>query len=78
MTSCWSLDSHKRPKFRELVSMLRNILERDSGYLELSQSLKISPLLSKKERKVEEEEMDAIQPSIITGSSPTTSLETPM
>ena len=78
MTSCWSLDSHKRPKFEELVSKFRNILERNSGYLELSQSLKISPLLSKKEREAGEEEIIAIQPSIIPGASPTTSLETPM
>ena len=82
MTSCWSLDSHKRPKFKELVSKFRNILERNSGYLELSQSLTIyynrSSLLSKEEREVGEEEMIAIQPSIIPGASPTTSIETPM
>ena len=39
MTSCWSVDSHERPGFIILVSRFSNLLERDSGYLELSQSL---------------------------------------
>ena len=39
MTSCWSLDSHARPKFKDLVDTFSGLLERESDYLELSQSL---------------------------------------
>ena len=37
--SCWSLDSHARPKFNDLVDKFSGLLERESDYLELSQSL---------------------------------------
>ena len=39
MTSCWNVDSHERPRFRNLVGRFSNLLERDAGYLELSRSL---------------------------------------
>ena len=34
--SCWSLDSHARPLFKDLVGRLSDLLERESDYLELS------------------------------------------
>ena len=37
--SCWSLDSHARPHFKDLVGRFSGLLERESDYLELSQSL---------------------------------------
>ena len=39
MQSCWSLESHGRPQFMDLVVRFSSLLERESGYLELSQSL---------------------------------------
>ena len=39
MMSCWSLDSHARPHFKDLVGRFSGLLERESDYLELSQSL---------------------------------------
>ena len=39
MQSCWSLDSYHRPQFKDLVGKLSGLLEKESGYLELSQSL---------------------------------------
>ena len=33
------MNSCERPRFRNLVSRLNNLLERDAGYLELSRSL---------------------------------------
>ena len=37
--SCWSLDSNARPQFEDLVDSISGLLERESDYLELSQSL---------------------------------------
>ena len=39
MMSCWSLDSHARPHFKDLVGRFSGLLERESDYLELAQSL---------------------------------------
>jgi serine/threonine protein kinase len=39
MMSCWSLDSNARPLFKDLVGRISGLLERESDYLELSQSL---------------------------------------
>ena len=39
MQSCWSLDSCHRPQFKDLVGKLNGLLEKESGYVELSQSL---------------------------------------
>ena len=39
MMSCWSLESKDRPQFKDLVGMFGGLLERESGYLDLSQSL---------------------------------------
>ena len=39
MQSCWSLESRARPHFKDLVVRFSSHLERESGYLELSQSL---------------------------------------
>ena len=39
MQSCWSLESRGRPHFKDLVVRFSSLLERESGYLELSQSL---------------------------------------
>ena len=39
MKSCWSLDPSGRPHFKDLVGSIGGLLERESGYLELSQSL---------------------------------------
>ena len=39
MVSCWCVDSHKRPRFSDLVTKFSDLLERDAGYLELSRSL---------------------------------------
>ena len=36
--SCWSLDSNARPLFKDLVGRFSGLLERESDYLELSQS----------------------------------------
>ena len=36
MMSCWSLDSHARPLFKDLVGSFSGLLERESDYLELS------------------------------------------
>ena len=36
MLSCWSIDPAERPKFSNLVKILGFLLERDSGYLDLS------------------------------------------
>ncbi|CAI8033449.1 Proto-oncogene tyrosine-protein kinase receptor Ret [Geodia barretti] len=38
MMSCWSLDSHARPLFKDLVGSFSGLLERESDYLDLSQS----------------------------------------
>ena len=38
MLSCWSTDPVVRPKFSSLVSIMGGFLERDSGYLDLSQT----------------------------------------
>ena len=61
MKSCWSLDPHERPRFKHLVNMVSNILEKDSGYLELSLSVKEATLLSK-EQEIAEEELKAEAP----------------
>ena len=37
MMECWSWNHHERPRFKELVNRLSDTLERDSGYLKLSQ-----------------------------------------
>ena len=55
MKSCWSLDPRERPRFKHLVNMVSNILEKDSGYLEL---VKEATLLSK-EQEIAEEELKA-------------------
>ena len=39
MQSCWSLDPRGRPQFKDLVGRFSGLLEKESGYLELSQSL---------------------------------------
>ncbi|CAI8006765.1 Tyrosine kinase receptor Cad96Ca [Geodia barretti] len=39
MMSCWSLDSNAHPLFKDLVGRFSDLLERESDYLELSQSL---------------------------------------
>ena len=39
MQSCWSLEPHDRPQFKDLVGRFSGLLEKESGYLELSQSL---------------------------------------
>ena len=39
MQSCWSLDSCHCPQFKDLVGRFSGLLEKESGYLELSQSL---------------------------------------
>ena len=39
MQSCWSLDPRGRPQFKDLVSRFSGLLEKESGYLELSRSL---------------------------------------
>ena len=35
---CWSFNSQDRPKFQSLVLKLSDMLERESGYLDLSTS----------------------------------------
>ena len=40
MQSCWSRDSCHRPQFKDLVGRFSGLLEKESGYLELSQSLR--------------------------------------
>ena len=37
MLLCWSIDAAERPKFSGLVNTMSGLLERDSGYLELSE-----------------------------------------
>ena len=39
MKSCWSLEPHDRPQFKDLLGRFSGLLEKESGYLELSQSL---------------------------------------
>ena len=39
MKNCWSLEPHDRPQFKDLVGRFSDLLEKESGYLELSQSL---------------------------------------
>lgn len=39
MASCWSADSHQRPKFEGLLCNISDLLEVDAGYLELSCSI---------------------------------------
>ena len=36
---CWLLEPKDRPQFKDLVGRFSGVLERESGYLELSQSL---------------------------------------
>ena len=38
MKSCWSLKPRERPTFQHLVGQFTSILEKTSGYLELSQA----------------------------------------
>ena len=38
MLLCWSLEAKDRPHFEDLEGMISSLLERESGYLELSQS----------------------------------------
>ena len=40
MLSCWSPDAGDRPTFQHLAKSLEAQLERESGYLKLSESLK--------------------------------------
>ena len=40
MLSCWSPDASDRPTFQHLAESLETQLERESGYLKLSESLK--------------------------------------
>ena len=40
MLSCWSPDASDRPTFQHLAKSLETQLERESGYLKLSESLK--------------------------------------
>ena len=40
MLSCWSPDASDRPTFQQLAKSLETQLERESGYLKLSESLK--------------------------------------
>ena len=58
MKSCWSLDPRERPRFKHLVNKVNNILEKDSGYLELS----LSVTLLSKEQEIAEEELKAEAP----------------
>ena len=39
MRLCWCMDPQERPKFQSLVMSLSRLLERESGYLDLSSSL---------------------------------------
>ena len=36
MLSCWNIEGADRPRFSSLVNTLSDLLERDSGYLQLS------------------------------------------
>ena len=36
MLSCWNIEGSDRPRFSSLVNTLSDLLERDSGYLQLS------------------------------------------
>ena len=36
MLSCWNIEESDRPRFSSLVNTLGTLLERDSGYLQLS------------------------------------------
>ena len=38
MLHCWSLEAKGRPHFQDLEGMISSLLERESGYLELSLS----------------------------------------
>ena len=38
MLLCWNIDAAERPKFNSLVNTISGLLEKDSGYLELSDS----------------------------------------
>jgi hypothetical protein len=40
MMECWSLRPHARPNFQSLVRRMDGLLERESGYLELSPPLR--------------------------------------
>ena len=40
MLSCWSPNASDRPTFQHLAKSLETQLERESGYLKLSESLK--------------------------------------
>ena len=50
MASCWSIESHDRPTFHDLVGTLDTLLEKNSDYMQLAHSLQWketgSPLLS--------------------------------
>ena len=39
MRLCWCMDPQERPKFQSLVMSLSRLLESESGYLDLSNSL---------------------------------------
>ena len=41
MLSCWSPDASDRPNFQPLAESLEALLERESGYLKLAESLKL-------------------------------------
>ena len=38
MLHCWSLEAKDRPHFQDLEGMISSLLEKESGYLELSLS----------------------------------------
>ena len=39
MMSCWEKDPKNRPKFSNLVIVLSGMLEKEAGYLKISESL---------------------------------------
>ena len=60
MLSCWNIEGSDRPRFSSLVNTLGTLLERDSGYLQLSSEtgcIQLEMLQEKNSPAFQEQEM---------------------
>ena len=70
MLLCWSIDAAERPKFSGLVTTINGLLERDAGYLELSNATD-SSYLSQLTRSLSWKNKSALSESATASDLPT-------